>query len=203
VQAVHRQHINAGLRISVLSIAFTLATSAASIALGIATSTVVLLAFGAVGLLDAIGSSALAYHFRHALRHDELSEELERIAHRIVIAGLFVVGLTAVVVGLVRLALGASSATTAASIALAAVSLVGLCVLAWRKSVIARRVGSAALRSDGHLSAIGAAQAVVALLGTAAAYWFSWSFADAVATTAVGVLAIAVSATSWYAYVRQ
>jgi divalent metal cation (Fe/Co/Zn/Cd) transporter len=200
VQPVHRQHVNAGFRISVISVAFTLATSAAAIGLGIATSTAVLLAFGAIGLLDAVGSVTLAYHFKHALRHDALSDELERLAHRVVLIGLFVVGLSAVVVGVVRLALGSSSATTAAGIALAAVSLVVLTLLAWRKTVIARRIGSPALRTDGHLSAIGAAQAAVALGGTAATYWFGWSFADAIATMVVGVLAITVFAASWMAH---
>jgi divalent metal cation (Fe/Co/Zn/Cd) transporter len=203
VQPVDRHHVNAGFRISVISASFTLASSAAAISVGIATSTVVLLAFGAVGLLDAVGSIALAYHFKHGLRHDALSDELERLAHRIVLTGLLVVGLSAVIVGATRLALGASSDTTIAGIVLASVSLAVLSVLAWRKTVIARRVGSAALRSDGHLSAIGAAQAGVALAGTAATYWFDWSSADAIATTVVGVLAITVSAASWYSHSRS
>src|SRR5262249_22003816 len=150
-----------------------------------------------------IGSIALAYHFTHALRHDALSDELERLAHRIVLTGLLVVGLSAVIVGTMRLALATSSDTTVAGIVLAAVSFVVLSVLAWRKTAIARRIGSAALRSDGHLSAIGAAQAAVALAGTAAAYSFGWSSADAIATTVVGVLAIVVATASWYSHSRS
>jgi divalent metal cation (Fe/Co/Zn/Cd) transporter len=203
VQPDDRHHVNAGFRISVISASFTLVSSAAAIAIGIATSTVVLLAFGAIGLLDAIGSVTLAYHFRHALRHDALSNELERIAHRVVLIGLLVVGVSAVVVGIVRLALDESSETTTAGIVLAAVSLFVLTLLSCRKTVIARRIGSAALRSDGHLSAIGAAQAAVALAGTASAYWFGWSSADAVATTVLGVLAIAVSGASWYTHLND
>jgi divalent metal cation (Fe/Co/Zn/Cd) transporter len=176
---------------------FTLATSAAAVALGIATSTIVLIAFGAIGLLDAIGSVALAYHFKHGLRHEQLSEELERVAHRIVLVGLLVVGASAVVAGVTRLALEQSSSSTAAGTALAAVSLFILATFALRKTVVARRIGSAALRSDGHLSAIGAAQAAIAIAGTAAAEWFGWSSADAFATTLVGVVAVAVSGRAW------
>jgi divalent metal cation (Fe/Co/Zn/Cd) transporter len=197
VQPVHRAHLNAGFRVSVLSVVFTLATSVAAMALGIATSTIVLVAFGAIGLLDAIGSVALAYHFKHGLRHEQLSEELERVAHRIVLVGLLVVGASAVVAGVTRLALGQSSSATAAGTALAAVSLLILATFALRKTVVARRIGSAALRSDGHLSAIGAAQAAIAVAGAAAAEWFGWSSADAFATTVVGVVAVAVSGRAW------
>ena len=200
MQAVHRAHLNAGFRVSVCSVVFTTATSAAAIALGFATSTVVLVAFGAVGVLDAIGSIALAYHFKHGLRHDALSDELERLAHRIVLIGLMVVGASAAVVGGVRLALGSSSSTTSAGIALSMLSLVILTSFAVRKTVIARRVGSAALRSDGHLSAIGATQAAIAVAGTAAVQGLGWTSADAVATAVVGVLAVAVAGRSWWSH---
>ncbi len=197
MQPVHRTHVNAGFRISVLSVVFTIVTSTAAIALGIATSTIVLVAFGGIGVLDAIGSIALAYHFKHGLRHDELSDELERVAHRIVLVGLLVVGASAVVAGVTRLALQESSSTTTAGIVLSAVSVVVLSLLAWRKTVIARRVSSPALRSDGHLSAIGATQAAIALAGTAATAAFGWSYADAAATAVVGALALAVAGSAW------
>jgi hypothetical protein len=34
------------------------------------------------GFVDAMGSAALAHHFRHSARHDEFSERLERGVHR-------------------------------------------------------------------------------------------------------------------------
>ena len=56
-------------------------------------------AFGAIGFVDAVGSVALVYHFHHAMRHDALAEHLEQLAHRVVVTGLFLVGLGAAVVG--------------------------------------------------------------------------------------------------------
>jgi divalent metal cation (Fe/Co/Zn/Cd) transporter len=175
--------------VSLVSVVWSLASGAAAIALGVASHGAVLVAFGAIGFVDAAGSVALVYHFHHAIRHDVLAEHLERIAHRVVVAGLFLVGLGAVVVGLTRLVTGASADSSFLGTGLAAVSLVVLSVLSGRKQRIARRVGSPALRADGRLSAVGAAQAAVACLGTAAR-GLGWTSADAVAATIVGVVAM-------------
>jgi len=189
----HRPHVSAALRISVLSVLWTVAASTASIVVGVRTGATVLVAFGAIGVVDAVGSIALAYHFHHGLRHDELSEALERLAHRVVLIGLFSVGCAAIVGGLLRLMLDPASSGSNAGVALAAASLVALVVLSARKVRIARRVSSNALLSDGHLSAIGAAQAAVALAGTAATRWLGWHWADAASTVVVGCVAAALA----------
>jgi divalent metal cation (Fe/Co/Zn/Cd) transporter len=181
--------VRSGFVVSLVSAVWTIASGGAAIALGIASRSAVLVAFGAIGFVDAAGSVALAYHFHHAMRNDALAEHLELIAHRVVVTGLFLVGLGAVVVGVARLVTGAKADDSFAGTLLAAVSLVVLVVLSTRKQRIARRVGSPALRADGRLSAVGAAQAAVALFGTAAR-GFGWSSADAIAATIVGLLAM-------------
>src|ERR1700730_8448033 len=103
-----------------------------------------LVALGAIGLVDGVGSVALAYHFHHARRHDALSERLELVAHRIVVGGLGVVCVGAIVVSVVRLISGSSGDASVAGTALAAVSVVVLTVLSRRKLSIARTVGSGA-----------------------------------------------------------
>ena len=183
------RHVRSAFVVSLVSAVWTLASGGAAIALGIASRSAVLVAFGAIGFVDAAGSVALAYHFHHAMRNDALAEHLERIAHRVVVTGLFLVGLGAVVVGVARLVTGATADDSFAGTLLAAVSLVVLLVLSTRKQRIARRVGSPALRADGRLSAVGAAQAAVALFGTAAR-GFGRSSADAIAATIVGLLAM-------------
>ena len=179
----------AAFRVSLVSVVWTAAAGGLAIALGVASHSAVLVAFGAIGFVDAAGSVALAYHFHHAIRHEALAEHLEQLAHRVVVAGLFLVGLGAVVVGSVRLVTGAHADDSFAGTLLAAVSLVVLAALSARKQQVARRVGSRALLADGRLSAIGAAQAAVALFGTAAR-GFGWSWADAIAATIVGLVAM-------------
>jgi divalent metal cation (Fe/Co/Zn/Cd) transporter len=181
--------------VSAISATWTVLSGAAAIVLGATASSAVLVAFGAVGLVDALGSATLVYHFRHALRHDELSDRLEHIAHRVVVVGLFAVGAGAVVLGGVRLASGEATDSTIAGVVLAAVSLVVLVVLSAKKRAIARRVGSPALRSDGHLSAIGATQAGVTLVGSVTAA-IGWHWADPVAAMVVGVVTIVIGVQS-------
>jgi len=114
------------------------------------------------------------------------------MAHRVVVTGLFLVGLGAVVVGSARLLTGAQADSSFAGTLLAAVSLVVLAVLSGRKQRIAGRVGSPALLADGRLSAVGAAQAAVALFGTVAR-GLGWTWADALAAAIVGAVATATA----------
>ena len=196
-EALRRSHVHAALLVSLQSVVLTVAASSTAIVVGLRSDTAVLVAFGAIGFVDAVGSVALVYHFRHARRHDRLSADLEKVAHRIVLIGLLLVGSAAIVGGVARLAMNQSSEASNVGIVLAAVSLVLLSILSVRKRSIARRVSSNALRSDGHLSAIGAMQAAVTLAGTAVTRWAGWHWADAAATVVVGCVAATLALATW------
>jgi divalent metal cation (Fe/Co/Zn/Cd) transporter len=189
--------------VSAVSALWTICVSAAAITVGLLEDSAVLVAFGSIGFVDAVGSIALVHHFRHGIRTEELSDRLERLAHRIVLAGLAVVGCGAILGGVARLVTGTGSDSGVAAAILAAVSLVVLVGLAAKKEAVSRQVGSEALRSDAHLSAVGAAQAAVALLGIAASRWLSWHSADAGATVLVGCVATVIAARTWRADVAQ
>jgi divalent metal cation (Fe/Co/Zn/Cd) transporter len=181
--------------VSLVSVGWTVVAGTAAVAIGASAQSAVLVAFGAIGFVDTLGSVALVYHFHHAMRHDALAEHLERLAHRVVAIGLFVVGLSAVVVGAARLAGGSEADDSFAGTVLAAVSVVVLAALSRRKQLVARRVASPALLADAYLSAVGAAQASVALFGTVAR-GFGWGSADAIAAATVGVVAMATAITT-------
>ncbi len=178
-----------------MSAVWTVVSGTAAIVLGVSASSAVLIAFGSVGFVDALGSATLVYHFRHALAHDQLSDRLERIAHRTVVVGLFAVGAGAIVLGATRLASGEATESTAAGTVLAAVSLVVLVVLSAKKRSIAARLGSRALRSDGHLSAVGASQAGVTLVGSVTTA-IGWHWADPLAAMVVGAVTIGIAVQS-------
>jgi divalent metal cation (Fe/Co/Zn/Cd) transporter len=180
----------AARRVSELAVVWTLSASTLAVVLGIADASVALVAFGAVGYVDAAGSIALVHHFRHGLRTDALEDRFERRAHYVVAIGLMSVGSAAFIVGTVRLVQGGESEPSVASIVLAAVSLVVLAALSARKIWVGRRVPSAALVADGHLSAIGALQALVTLIGVSVAG------ADSLAAMVVGVVAVTLGASS-------
>jgi divalent metal cation (Fe/Co/Zn/Cd) transporter len=187
----------AARHVSEVSVVWTVVASTVAIALGAVSGSAVLTAFGAIGIVDAIGSVALVHHFRHALRTEELSDRFERRAHYIVLAGLGIIGVTTIVASALVLVTDASAGTSSAGAVVAAVSLVALAALSVRKQWVARRVGSRALLADGQLSAIGALQAAVALAGLAAAEWLGWKWADPVAAIAVGVVAVTLAILSW------
>jgi len=185
--------VRAARRVSEVSIAWTLSASTLSIALGIASASSALVAFGCVGYVDLAGSVALVHHFRHALRADALEDRFERRAHAIVTFGLLAIGLGAIGVSAFRLATGRHPSTSDAGIVVAGASFVVLGVLAVLKVRIAGRVPSAALRSDGFLSGVGAAQAAVVLLGAEATSVLAWHWADSLAAMVVGAIAVAIA----------
>jgi divalent metal cation (Fe/Co/Zn/Cd) transporter len=178
---------------SVASVVWTVVSSGLAIFLGVRNSVAVLVAFGAIGLVDGVGSVALVHHFRHGRRHDELSDDLEKRAHTIVLVGLLSVGCAALIGGLVRLRGSAGGDAPGPAVVLSAVSCLGLVVLSVRKQRLGRALSSNALISDGHLSAIGAIQAAVTLIGTGTTRWLKWHWADPVATAWIGCAAIALS----------
>lgn len=185
--------IRAAWLVSLQSVVWTVVASTVAVVLGITGNSAVLIAFGAIGFVDALGSVALVYHFRHAIKHDQVSERLENIAHRVVLIGLFTVGTGAVIMGIARLVIGSEGGSSNAGTALAAISLGMLVILSTRKQRLARVVVSNALLADGRLSGVGAMQAAVTLFGTAAARVLHWNWADAVAATLVGLVAIGVA----------
>jgi divalent metal cation (Fe/Co/Zn/Cd) transporter len=188
-----RPLVLAALRISILSVAWTVVSSTLAVAIGLHQKAFVLVTFGAVGIVDCVGSVALTLHFAHVLRRQSISERLEETAHRIVLVGLLCVGGAAVLVGALRLASNATSSTSSVGVILAGSSLVALCLLAIRKISVARRLPSPALRSDGQLSGVGASLAAVTLVGTFLESSFHVDWADSTATIVLGVAASTLS----------
>ena len=181
------EHLRAALRVSVVSGAWTVASSSAAVASGILAHALVLVVFGLTGVLDAAGSWALALHFKHALAHARVSEKREHIALRVVSVGLISIGVFTIEESARRLATDSRAHSSVAGVAIAAASIIVLASLAARKRQVSRLVGSDALRADGWLSTIGAALAVIAIVGTALGARASW--VDPVTALLVAVIA--------------
>jgi divalent metal cation (Fe/Co/Zn/Cd) transporter len=187
--------LRAAVRVSVVSVAWTLATSAAAIVAGIVDHTLVLLVFGLTGLLDAVGSAALTLHFRHALKHERVSEERERVALRIVSAGLLVIGVSTTVESVRRLIGNAPGHGSSVGTAIVATSLVVLALLTVAKRRAAVRVSSRALWADSWLSATGIGLSAITIAGVVAGKGRGWvdpvaALVVAAAAGAVGVAAL-------------
>jgi divalent metal cation (Fe/Co/Zn/Cd) transporter len=186
--------LRAGLRVSAVSIVWTVLASTASIVLGIRAGSVVLVAFGAVGVFDAVGSAVLVTHFRDALQHDAIDAGRERIAQLVVSTGLLIVGTATVVAATSRLVRHDHAREPTAGLVVAAVSVLVLEVLALAKRRLGRRIPSRALVADGGLSLVGALTAMAALIGAGLSAGLDWWWMDpaAACAIAVGALGLAV-----------
>jgi divalent metal cation (Fe/Co/Zn/Cd) transporter len=187
------EHLRAGVRVSTVSIGWTVVTSVTSVALGIAAGSLVLVAFGLVGILDVIGSVALVVHFRHALRHDAFSEHRERLTLRIVTVGLLAVGAFTATESVRRLVDHTLTRPVPAGVALAAVSAGVLAALVVAKRRIGTRIASRALLADGWLSATGCLLAVVTVGGTGLTAASGLWWADPLAAFAIGCVAVVMA----------
>ncbi len=189
----HTEAVRAGLFISSVSLGWTAVAGTTAIAAGLVGSSLALVAFGVIGLLDAVGSATLIVHFRHSLHHEKFSDRHERIALRVITAGMAAIGIATVGDSLYRLVSHASSSPGAVGVAVAAASVVVLSILAARKIRVADRIPSHALHADGWVSAVGAVLALVTLVGIALDRSLGWWWADPLAAVCVAAGAIVVS----------
>ena len=185
--------LRAGVQVSVASIVWTVVANSAAVAFGLATGSIVLIAFGVTGLLDAAGSVSLVVHFRHAIRHEVFSQRHEHLALQIVTLGLLTVGVVAAGASVQRLFTGSGTKASTPGIVLAAASIVVLAGLAFRKQRVATRVRSRALRADGWLTVTGCGLAAVTVVGTALTASLGWWWADPVAAIGVACAAFTIA----------
>ena len=186
-------NLRSGLIVSAMSIAWTVIASALAIGIGLTVSSLVLVAFGCTGLLDAAGSVALVAHFRHALRHETFSQRHERVAFRVVMGGLVLVACVTAVESVAHLLNPGSPEHSLAGIGVAAASVVALSLLARRKISLGRAIPSQALVADGLLSTMGAVLGFVTVVGTLLAA-LGWWWADPVAALVVAIGALVLAA---------
>jgi divalent metal cation (Fe/Co/Zn/Cd) transporter len=194
LESLDSELLRAGIRVSAVSIGWTVVASTTAITIGVASNSLVLASFGATAAMDAVGSAALLAHFRHALRHEAISEYRERVALRIVTIGLLLVGATTLFESVRRLLNGLQGEASLVGVVVSAASAVALAWLSLRKRQVGRRLGSRALIADGWLSATGGLLAAVTLIGAGLTLAWGWWVADpmAAAFIAVGALAAAI-----------
>ena len=181
------------VRWSVASVLWTAVASSVAIAGGVVAGSLLLVVFGAVGVLDAAGSTVLALHFRHALHHERISERRERQALIAIAAGMALIAIATTIQSIHRLVSSDHDTQfSVAGTAVAAASIVALSVLATGKRRIAARIGSRALLADSHVSTMGAVLALCTSVGTVATSLLDWWWLDPVASLVVAFVALAV-----------
>jgi divalent metal cation (Fe/Co/Zn/Cd) transporter len=168
------------LRWSAATVVWTLTSSAIAIAAGLASGSLLLVVFGAVGAVDLLGSVVLVSQLRHTLHHERVSPERERQALLVIALAMGTIAAVTAVVSVLHLVHRSTPGSSAVGYVVAGCSVVVLPVLSWGKRRLARLLDNRALLADAQLSAMGGALALFTLAGTAASTALGWWWLDPV-----------------------
>jgi divalent metal cation (Fe/Co/Zn/Cd) transporter len=189
-ESARRQPLIAkAIRLSVLSVAWGLASGALAIVAGIAAGSLGVLGLGLNILADVSGSTGLIWRFRVEQRDLARARRAESAASLVVGGALSAVSITLASAAAADLASGTSPHKSVLALLAAGISAVVLAPLGLAKQRTGRELASHALKGDGTLSNIGSALGVVAVLGLLASDYLGWWWADRCA--ALGIAAVA------------
>jgi divalent metal cation (Fe/Co/Zn/Cd) transporter len=174
------------LRVSYATVVWSGVQGAGAVVEGLHTKSLALVGVGVSLALDVGSSCVLIWRFRKTDGH----QAAERIAAKVARVSLAVVAVGLIIGAVQRLATGSGPTVSALSIGLAIAGVLVLPVLARWKYRVALRVGSGALRTDAHITAVGAAMSAVTVVGLAVTGLFDWWWADSVAAILVAGLAL-------------
>ena len=151
---------------------------------GIATGSIVLIAFGLVSIIGIVMAGMLVLRLRNELQGQK-SKEADIVTERKV---LFVVGVAFFLLALYimnesgsRLYYGEKPETSTMGLVLSVLSLVGMPILAVMKFRAAQGLESRALRIDARETAVCTYFAITLFLGITLHAWLGWWWADSVA----------------------
>lgn len=171
-----------------LSVAWAAVAGSVSVAAGLTSGALALVAFGLDSVIDACASAVLVWRLRTELRDPGGcvgAERAERLAATAVGAAMLAAAGYVGVQAVRALTAGTAARSEPVVLILLAASVLVLPGLGVLKLRLARVLGSAALWGDGVLSAVGAALALVALAGAAAQSWWGWWWSNPVAAVLI------------------
>jgi divalent metal cation (Fe/Co/Zn/Cd) transporter len=181
---------------SIGSVAWGALSGVAAVVVGLLSHYVALTAFGLGASIDSLASAVLVRRFALERREPHRAEALEHAGLRVV-GWLLVAAAIYVVADAVRAIADDRSHRSAVGAAIiAGASAVALQFLGRRKLVVARGLGSRALRADAVLSLLGSALSLSILVGISLEAAFGWRWVDPVAAL---IVAAALLREGWIA----
>ena len=183
--------VSRALRLEFLSVAWGMISSSWSIAAGLLSGSLGVVALGLVVVADLGGSLAVVWRLRLERRDPSCAQRAESRASLIVAASLLVVAVVVSAAAIVQLINGSIPSRSLTAVASAVAAAVVLAPLGLAKYRVGVAMASPSLRGDGSLSLVGAALGVVAIAGLAANGLWHWWWADrAAALVAAAVMVI-------------
>jgi divalent metal cation (Fe/Co/Zn/Cd) transporter len=177
------------IRVSWVCVGWSLAAGVASLVVALTAGSLSLGGLGASVLVDVVSSAVLIWRFRRQRAGAAFPEQAERRAQVVASTGLLVIAVLLTVAGVRHLVDATHPSVPGAAIGLATANLLVLPALARWKYAVARDVGSLALRTDAHITMVGACTAALTVLGLGVDRAFGWWWADAVAALVIAALA--------------
>jgi divalent metal cation (Fe/Co/Zn/Cd) transporter len=160
-----------------------------SVAVGIVEASVGVLGSGLGLIADLAGSAVLMWRFRAERRHPVHAERAERRAAGVIVLALALVSAVVAAQAIRALVEHERPAGSSLSLVAAGIAIIVLPPLALAKRNTAARLGSHALKGDSSITAIGAATALIAMIGLVLFHAFGWWWADRVAALIVAAVA--------------
>lgn len=178
-----RAQLRAGVHIEEVTLVYMLLEAAVAITAGVIARSVLLTAFGFDSVIELLTGGVLLWRLMVEARGGTLErvEHTEQRAAWIVGVGLVLLCAYVVVTAVLSLVLRAAPDRSLPGLILAVVAVVLMPLLAWRKRVLAGRLGSAALRGDAACSMTCAYMAGALLVGLGLHAALGWWWADPVA----------------------
>lgn len=148
--AERRTAVATGIRLEVVTIGWMLAEAVLAIGAGIAARSVLLTAFGLDSVIELISGGTLLWRL-WLERRDAATQSIERIERRatqISAVLLVLLCLYVVMVGLIGLVTRLEPEASPLGLGVSAAAVLTMPILAWRKRLANRTIGSSAMRAD-------------------------------------------------------
>ncbi len=166
-----------------------------TIALGAIASSLALIGFGTVSVVEVFASAVIVWHLRPG--HESSDPERSRRAHRLVAIAFAVLAAVLTLASLRDLLTGRRPDESPWGIAYLAVTALVMFGLAYGKTRIARALASSPLRSEAMLTFLDGALSTATMLGLALNAMLGWWWADPAAALVVAAAAGREARENW------
>jgi divalent metal cation (Fe/Co/Zn/Cd) transporter len=176
------------LYLEYFTIAYNTAEAIASIGFGYLAGSIALVGFGLDSVVESLSGLVLIWRLRkHGVVSVDEESLIEKRAVKFVALTFFILGAYVTFRAVQTLLLREAAEPSVPGMVIAILSLVVMPLLAWRKIVIARQIGSRALLADAKETLACAFLSVALLTGLACNYFFGFWQADPLAALVIAV----------------
>lgn len=176
------------LYLEYFTVAYNTAEAIASIGFGSLAGSIALVGFGLDSIVESLSGLVLVWRLRkHGLISVDEESVIEKKAVKFVALTFFILGAYVVFRSIQTLLLQKAAEPSVPGIVIAILSLIVMPLLAWRKIIISRQIGSSALLADAKETLACAFLSIALLAGLIGNYFFGFWQADPLAALVIAV----------------